>query len=366
MTNLSLPHRQGAENTHKTMLKSISVCAGMAFALCLLFAQPARAQQDDNVISANPGNNDTIISLTIENDSLGNGRDGNYTSGVRFSYLNLEAELPEIAYTIADYIPTFELNNSSSVYYSLGHNIFTPNDITDPNPPVTDRPYAGYAYGSLGLVTVTDDHIDDVEATLGIVGPAAMGEPIQKFVHKYVFPNAPTPEGWDFQLDNEPALMIGWQRRYPEYFESDFFDLNFRVEPNFGVTLGNVYTYASTGINFRLGPETEKWQDAPPRVRPAIPGTGYFQMPEDKRFSWYLFAGLDGRLMGRNIFLDGNTFSNSRSVDKNYLVGDANIGLATTIDQFRVSYTLNYRTKEYDGQRDSNAIFGAVNVSYRF
>lgn len=331
-------------------------------AILMLVWMPAAYAQDSDSIKQE---NDTIISLTVENDSLGNGRDGNYTSGVRFSYLNLEAELPDIAYTIADYIPTFELNDSSSVYYSLGHNIFTPNDITDPNPPVTDRPYAGYLYGSLGLVTVTDSHIDDVEATLGVVGPLAFGEEIQKFVHKNIT-DSPQPRGWDTQLDNEPALMIGWQRRYPEFFEKDFLSLNFRIEPNFGATLGNVYTYASTGINFRLGPESEKWQDAPARVRPAIPGTGYFELPEDKRFSWYLFAGLDGRVMGRNIFLDGNTFSDSRSVDKNIFVGDANVGLATTVDRFRISYTLNYRTEEFHGQRESNAIFGAVNVSYRF
>ncbi len=332
--------------------------------LMVAFTLPAYAQ--DSETGDEPYAKDTIVSLTIENDSLGNGRDGNYTSGVRFSYLNLNAELPDIAYTIADSIPTFELNDSSSVYYSFGHNIFTPNDITLPNPPVTDRPYAGYVYGSLGLVTVTGDHVDDVEATLGLVGPWALGEEIQRFVHKDIFPNAPDPEGWDYQLDNEPALMVGWQRRYPEYFEEEFFGLNFRAEPNFGVTLGNVYTYASTGINFRLSPDTERWTDAPPRVRPAIPGTGYFEIPEDKHFSWYLFAGLDGRLMGRNIFLDGNTFSNSRNVDKNYLVGDANVGIATTFDQMRVSYTLNYRTQEFHGQRESNAIFGAVNVSYRF
>lgn len=333
--------------------------------LMTFYAPLAHAQEAENA-EAIPAKQDTIVSLTLENDSLGNGRDGNYTSGVRFSYLNLNAELPPIAYTIADYIPTFDLNESSSVYYSLGHNIFTPNDITDPTPPPSERPYAGYAYGSIGLVTVTGDHVDDVEATLGIVGPWAFGEEIQKFVHSDIFPNAPTPEGWDFQLDNEPALMIGWQRRYPEYFEQEFFGLNFRAEPNFGVTLGNVYTYASTGVNFRLSPDSERWTDAPPRVRPAIPGTGYFEVPEDKLFSWYLFAGLDARAMARNIFLDGNTFSNSRSVDKNWLVGDANVGIATTFNQFRVSYTLNYRTEEYNGQRDSNAIFGAVNVSYRF
>ena len=222
---------------------------------------------------------DKFYHLVIENDSLAANGDDNYTSGVRFSYLNLGAEFPELAYVLDDYIPTFELNKNSSVYWSVGHNLYTPQDITDPTPDPNDRPYAAFAYGSLGLVTVTGDHIDEVEATLGIVGPLAFGEEIQSFVHEYVTPSSPEPEGWDYQLDNEPALMLAWQRRWPEFHMEDIaFDLNFGVEPNVGITLGNVYTHANAGISFKLGPEAEKWQDSPTRVRPAIPGTGYLSL----------------------------------------------------------------------------------------
>ena len=100
------------------------------------------------------------------------------------------------------------------------------------------------------------------------------------------------------------------------------------------------------------------------RVRPALPGTGFFEIPE-KKWSWSLFGGVEGRLVGRNIFLDGNTFRDSYSVDKNYAVGDANAGVALTYDQMRISYTLVYRTKEFETQ-DENTVFGALNLGYRF
>lgn len=53
----------------------------------------------------------------------------------------------------------------------------------------------------------------------------------------------------------------------------------------------------------------------PPRIQPSLPGSGFFVPPQD-RFGWYLFAGVEGRAVARNIFLDGNTFRDSRSVDK--------------------------------------------------
>ena len=66
----------------------------------------------------------------------------------------------------------------------------------------------------------------------------------------------------------------------------------------------------------------------PPRIRPSLPGSDFF-VNRDK-LGWYLFAGFECRLVGRNIFLDGNTFSDSHSMDKRYLVGDFQTGVALT------------------------------------
>ena len=137
------------------------------------------------------------------------------------------------------------------------------------------------------------------------------------------------------------------------------------MTPHYGVTLGNAYTYADAGIGFRIGPKDERWQDVPLRVRPAMPGTGYFDIPEDK-WSWYFFGGIEGRAVGRNIFLDGNTFhDDTHSVDKKYFVGDVNGGFAVTYGQTRLSYTLVYRSKEFRTQEDPQ-LFGAMSLGYRF
>lgn len=77
-----------------------------------------------------------------------------------------------------------------------------------------------------------------------------------------------------------------------------------------------------------------------------------------------MFGGLEGRAVGRNIFLDGNSFQDDGpSVDKNMLVGEARIGLALTFDDVRFAYTQVFRSQEFEGQ--SRQIFGTVSLSLR-
>lgn len=305
---------------------------------------------------------DNVLTLTIEND-LFSGEDKNYTSGVRATYLDVSSDFPELARNLADVMPGFEINDTSSLFYSLGQNIYTPRDISARDPDPTDRPYAGYLYGSMGMFTYTDDHTDELELQVGVVGPAALGEQAQKLIHRHLT-NSPIPEGWSHQLKNEPAIGLGWQRAWPDALGGDIGPLYVSLAPYAGVTAGNVYTYVDTGFTIRIGPGSERWQDAPARVRPAMPGTGFFEIPEDK-WSWYLFGGAEGRAVARNIFLDGNTFQDSPGVDKNWLVADANAGLAITYGQYRVSFTGVYRTEEFEDQ-DGPSKFGAVNLGYRF
>lgn len=308
-------------------------------------------------------NERNFLSLSVENDSLASGTDQFYTSGVRLTYFNAGTDAPEIMDFIDRYNPYFDINETTSTFFTLGHNIYTPQDITISSLQEDDRPWAAFLYGSVGLTTVSKNHVDEVELTLGVVGPEAFGEPIQKFVHKQIT-DSPTPKGWDHQIDFEPGLIVSWQRRWPSAYAYDIGDFRFSAEPNINVSLGNIYTYGGTGLMLSFGPYQGALQDRPPRVRPALPGSGYFETP-DRGWSWYLFAGADGRAVARNIFLDGNTFSNSHSVDKKTFVADFTGGLAFTLSNYRLAYSLNYRTEEFESQ-DDKSIFGSLTLSTRF
>lgn len=90
--------------------------------------------------------------------------------------------------------------------------------------------------------------MDDLEATIGIIGPWALGEQTQKFVHDVL--DADNTSGWDHQLENEPGLILSWQRQWPEAYTADIDALTFRTAPHAGITLGNVYS----GLSFQLHP----------------------------------------------------------------------------------------------------------------
>jgi lipid A 3-O-deacylase len=181
--------------------------------------------------------------------------------------------------------------------------------------------------------------------------------------------NSTIPKGWGNQLENEPGFILSWQHRWwpdaldwktPTLFKSK--KLNISGGPYLGGSLGNVYTYASTGFSFRISSEGSATSDTPIRVRPALPGTGEFEV---NGWGWSLFGGLEGRAVARNIFLDGNTFESSHSVTKYPFVGDANIGIAFEVSKVRLSYTLVSRSKEFKTQKSTD-LFGAMSFSYMF
>lgn len=308
--------------------------------------------------------NERFFTISSENDLFGSGRDRDYTNGIRLTYFDVGRDQPALIHWLDRVLPMFQVNKTTTSYYSLGQNIYTPHDISVADVIEGDRPYAGFLYGSIGVSTAVDNYIDDVELTLGMVGPSALGKQVQTEYHKLI--DAEKPAGWAHQISDEPVAMLSWERTYPGLWRSKIGDsLYTRFNPHFGVTLGTVYTYANAGFSLDLMPQDMPWQTRPVRVRPAISGSGFFETPESGH-SWMLFAGFDARAVARNIFLDGNTFKDSYSVKKEPIVYDAEIGAAYTYQRLRLSYTFNWRSKEFKSPYSKESTFGSISLNYRF
>ena len=79
-----------------------------------------------------------------------------------------------------------------------------------------------------------------------------------------------------------------------------------------------------------------------------------------------LFAGVEGRAVAHNVFLDGNLLTTSPSVKKNVLVGDAVAGLEIfNRVGSRIAVSATYRSKEYATQVSPH-IFGSLDASFKF
>jgi len=300
-----------------------------------------------------------IFNVTIENDMFANADDG-YTSGIRFAWLSSEANAPQWAKWSASHFLPLARGGKKRISIAAGQSLFTPSDISVPDPIRNDRPYAGWLYGSVGIVSDTGATLDNVVLTLGVVGPAALGEPSQKFFHHVV--DSPQPKGWDNQLKNEPGIELTYERKWRSLYAFSAQGMGMDFTPHVGVNLGNIHTDAAVGAMARLGFDLPE-DYGPPRIRPSLPGSDFFIPTSD--LGWYAFAGVEGRGVARNIFLDGNTFADSLNVDKKPFVGSLQVGLAMTYGEARISYAHVFLTKEFDGQQNAER-FGALTVSYRF
>lgn len=321
--------------------------------LFLTMASPALAAED-----VREEDDKGIFNVVIENDIFA-GSDSDYTNGIRFAWLSSEDHMPGWVQSMARALPIAGDGNKR-ISVAAGQSMFAPEDLSRRDLVSGDQPYAGWLYGSVGMVSDTVKTLDNVVLTLGVVGPAALGEPTQKFVHKLT--DSPQPNGWDNQLKNEPGIMLTYERKWRSIYEISPFGLSADVTPHAGVNLGNINTDATVGATFRLGYDLPA-DYGPPRIRPSLPGSDFFIPTQE--LGGYLFTTIGERAVARNIFLDGNTFEDNPSVDKKNFVTSLQVGAAVTYGETRLSYTQVFMTKEYDTQKHPS-VFGALTLSHRF
>ncbi|MEZ5983134.1 MAG: lipid A deacylase LpxR family protein [Parvularculaceae bacterium] len=323
-------------------------CAGVATAA--LLASPALRAEEAR---EEPG----VWTFILENDLFYN-QDRNYTNGIRLEYATPPGHAPNWLLDPLKDSFLFPENAEFLATYAAGQNMYTPRDIGVFPPPADQRPYAGWLYGEVSLAGENRRRFHALKISLGVVGPASLAEQSQKFVHEII--DGVEPLGWDAQLRNEPALLIAYQRSW-RMVQKELGPFDLEVMPTVGVNLGNVFTYAAGGSSLRIGWRMPDDYGAP-RIQPSIPGSSYFKATQ---FGAYLFAGVEGRAVARNIFLDGNSFRDGPSVDKNTWIADAQVGVALVWPRARVTYTHVLRTDEFEGQEHASQ-FGAVSLQVAF
>jgi hypothetical protein len=345
-------------------------------------ASVARAQTSDPPPppSATEDEKRNIYIFQIENDLFNrfNPTDRDYTNGVRIGWLSPAiTEMPAGVVALTT-LPTFfgERPTDSVIRrfgVSVGQNIYTPNDTDTSLPIYNDRPYAAWLYATFALQYTYKRHdpktgtlepvrLDTLQVDVGLIGPAAGGEFVQNNVHRLI--GVAQAYGWANQLHNEPTFNLAFERRWrtgrsvileDPKLEADFI-------PRIAASLGNVAIYGDVGGTVRIGKNLRD-DFGPTRARPSLPGSEAFI--GDGSFGWYLFAGVDGQVVGRNIFLDGNTDGYSLRVWHRPFVAEAQAGLAVTYRGVRFTYTQVLRTPEFFEQ-DRFTQFGSINVTFRY
>lgn len=313
------------------------------------------------------------FSVIEENDGLynpetGKHQDRHYTQGLKFIYIEggepwwaqglglppLSRHLPDILFKPES--TTFGLN--------VGQNIYTPQNDAATNLIRSDRPYAGWLYIGAMIQRRGEilDHTPVLESfgfDVGIVGPEAQAGQAQNEVHK--FRQIKGFDGWGNQIKTEPAFVFKYGRAWKFSFNeesSHYFD----IIPNVGANLGTLLVSANAGATARLGFNLPNDFGIQTIDSPFMLSPGGSSGP----VGFYVFGQVEGRVVGRNVFLDGNLYRDSFHVTKEPLVGDVIYGVALTLGKhFDLSYARVVRTREFTTQKGYDR-FGSLNLNLKW
>jgi hypothetical protein len=290
------------------------------------------------------------LHLNWENDAT-RGSDRHYTQGARIRYLSSDEAAPGWLRNFSELIPALWFKNEALKFgFEVGQELYTPEDLDAVDPLPRDQPFAGWLYGAFvlqrrgpgpGGFPVTEQ----LRLDLGIIGPESLAENTQKVWH------GRDPRGWEHQLDTEVAFALRYERQHllrlknPARWTADLI-------PFLDASAGTLDTH------LRLGAITQFGYNIPNRFE--VPGR---RTP--KEFGLYMYLGGAGRLVARNLFLDGNTWRSSLSVDKKSLVAEATAGLTLVLKFVELTAAHYYRTREFKNQTSADS-YGSVTVSFKF
>lgn len=337
----------------------------------------------------------------LENDLFAD-TDQNYTSGVAFTAvshdifgkLNL-ACLPAAVRLHATLISTLDPDfwtdadnpeHAQNVVVKFGQSMFTPRDSTRTDLIPDDRPYAGLLYVGMSWNRRKHQPLDDTEVldtreiTLGVMGPLALAQPAQDFIHDVI--GAERFQGWGNQLRNEPAVQMALDKKLKAYQGAGAIQPGFSADyiRSLGLQLGNIETSGTVGIEGRIGwnipndfgtyPIRPGAENRPPSAASIHGGDGKGTTQSGRpRAGIHLFGTLETKLVLHDFSLDGNLFESSHSVTRSPWVAQAAIGLSAHSPiaghGVKLAVMRVWRTREFEEQGPSHA-YGSVTLSIEF
>jgi hypothetical protein len=298
------------------------------------------------------------FSLRWENDTFA-GSDRFYTDGVSLSLAHTGRSWLD---PVMDRLPWGQ--GRRTVSYELGQIMVTPSDTSLPVPDPNDRPYAGLLFAGLSLHVERDHLYHGLKFITGVIGPWSLAEDTQQFVHDLV--DSSRPQGWEYQLRNEPIFNLVYEHRRKYRLLGEAGGVSLEALPVANAMLGNVLIQGQAGAQLRVG-----YRIPDDFGTTLMRGMVHLPPPRSPRGAggpqWgiYWFGGGNVNLVARDITLDGNTWRDSRSVDKEWFVPAAEVGMAVYWRRFQAAFTYVFWGKEFKGQQNYSE-FGALTLSYTF
>lgn len=308
------------------------------------------------------------LNIQLENDGIF-ANDGNYTNGfsltweskARFSHQqNLPASMPlffQLQHNLR--LPIAQAQTAWGI--KISQRMWTPNDIDLIEAQPDGRPYAGLLEIETHTVDYSPKFAQKTWLALGIIGPKAKTEQVQKKIHSFI--GSTSPQGWQHQVQDQitfqfshelDALMFRSQKFRGRLFTHS----QWEVSSYSHLAIGNFNSEASLGLLFRWGTLLNKTFG---RLSSHF---GYIGNTADiirtNNFSLYSRLQLGYRF--NDLSIEGELPYESM-LEIQHKQAKAAIGITWTIKDLAINWSLNSYTRAYSSDNKSWHSYGSLTLS---
>jgi hypothetical protein len=281
------------------------------------------------------------FSILFANDFF-SGNDNRYTAGFASVWTSAAVETystrslyPRIVKAFS-FLPTvWKSGYRNYLQFVVGMEMYTAGDIAVPDPPPGEHPYAGLVHLDSSIMSMNPVSSHQFTLRLGWVGPASGAQEVQSWFHKTF--GSPDPQGWNTQLSNEPIVNLFYQYGRRLVRKDGCRPLGFDLTANGGGGFGNYYIGANIGLMARAGYRLPDTYGVTPIFGEAESIVGL--TPPRKNIFCYAFLESQGFGVLRWLPMDGNTFTEVRSMERNYWVANLSLGLVAGYGRVVLAYT---------------------------
>jgi len=244
---------------------------------------------------------------------------------------------------------------------SIGQQLYTPEDIQNPDPQPGERPWAAWLYAGFGAaVDPTPKTRHDFEVQVGVTGDPALGEFVQSTWHEII--GSPEPQGWDNQFGPDIGVNGYYSFQHILFEAPSDHIVDWDFVPLARVAVGTMMTYGGVGATFRVGRNITDFPYSP--VRPSERGVTVREAPN---LEIYGFIGAEGRAVAYNYFLEGALWEDEPyTVEPNSYVWDFNFGVTARFKNYNITYAIVHRSEEFErtvGIDDGVHSFGSLSFT---
>ncbi len=253
--------------------------------------------------------------------------------------------------------------------FEFGFTLFTPTDISVPEPIPDDHPYASLFFVSNTQQTILPDQNVSYQSslTVGLLG-LEIAEDVQGLIHDLT--GSDQPQGWANQISagGEPTARYGVSRQKTHILRQGYRGLRTELKTSLEANIG-FSTDAAVGLSWRWGRINTPWWSYNPHqaeyinLGAPVASSG----ASGGRREFYVWAGASLKYRFYNAILQGQFRDSEVTFKRSQLesvIAEAWIGVTRGFKSgFSASLFLRGRTTEISGLNGRAPVWGGIIIS---